>query len=378
MLLCSFYACKPKTTTYTPAPAASKPTRVTIASLTPPFWGNRNNEDSLFNPTTKEGIFLGRNLFYEKALSLDGTVSCASCHKQEAAFTDGLAFSKGIGGNTAARSAMSLSNLAWQNRFFWDGRDTSIENQAAKPIENPHEMGESLANVAAKLQASAKYPPLFLKAFGSQLISPLNVQKALAQFERTLISSNSKYDRSLRGQYTFTDEEALGKTLFFTHPVPDPRSPSRGANCSDCHTDVFTLSSSFISGSNTGSRSLQEFRNNGLNASFLSGTDVGLQTITGNPQDQGKFKVPTLRNIALTAPYMHDGRFGTLEQVLDHYNSDSLFFRPNVDLIIKSATNINYGKKLALTEAEKRAVIAFLNTLTDSTFTTDTAYAAPK
>ncbi|MFD2720706.1 cytochrome-c peroxidase [Hymenobacter monticola] len=310
------------------------------------------------NPLTNEGVALGRHLFYEKALSLNGTVACASCHKQELAFSDGLAHSVGVNGTTTPRSSMSLANLAWEPKLMWDGGATGLENQARIPIENPVEMHQRLSAGVAKLQATDKYPPLFRKAFGSSTITEANVQKALAQFERTLVSGNSRYDRFRRGNATaLSDYEQEGLALFLMHP--EGTAATRGGNCKDCHDGDLQTD--------------RMFRNNGLDATL---TDLGLGGLTGQATDNGKFRVPSLRNIALTAPYMHDGRFTTLEQVVDHYDQHVARNSPNVDPLLLNASN-NGTTNLALTAREKAKIVAFLRTLTDSTFIKDPRFAKP-
>jgi cytochrome c peroxidase len=309
------------------------------------------------NPLTKEGVALGRLLFYEKRLSGDNSMSCGSCHQQQRAFADGQAFSRGIHGHEGRRSAMALVNLAWVRTFFWDGRAASLEEQARVPIEDSLEMHQPLAQGVAKLQRSSSYPPLFKLVFGSEQISGENVLKALAQFERTLISSNSRYDQYLRGEYQPTAEEKAGLNLFMTHPIPEENL--RGANCGDCHAGPKTF--------------MEFYHNNGLDA---KPKDLGREGFSQRYQDRGRFRVPSLRNIALTAPYMHDGRFQTLEQVLNQYNEH---VQPHATLspLVMEATNQRGGKTLLLTEAEKKAVVAFLHMLTDSTFISNPQFADP-
>jgi len=313
------------------------------------------------NPLTNEGVALGRQLFYEKALSLNGTVACASCHKQELAFTDGLAHSTGVNGATTVRSSMSLANLAWEPKLTWDGAATGLENQARIPIENPLEMHQGLSAGVAKLQATDRYPALFRKAFGSSTITEDKVLKALAQFERTLISGNSRYDQFRRGNRTaLSPNEVEGLILFTTHPYGT--STTRGGNCGDCHAGDLQTDNAF--------------RNNGLDVAF---TDKGLGGLTGRPTDNGKFRVPSLRNIALTAPYMHDGRFSTLEQVVEHYDQHVFLNSPNIDPLLLNTTNDPSGSSftLDLTASEKAKIVAFMRTLTDTTFIKDPRFAKP-
>ncbi|GAA3992923.1 cytochrome-c peroxidase [Hymenobacter antarcticus] len=311
------------------------------------------------NPLTEPGVALGRHLFYETALSVDRSISCASCHRQELAFTDGQARSQGVNQARTPRSAMSLANLLWEPRLTWDGAAATLEIQARTPIENPVEMHQSLGAGVARLQQLATYPPLFRAAFGSSTITEENVLKALAQFERTLVSSNSRFDRYRRGERTaLSAAEVEGFVLFSTHP--DGRQ--RGGNCGDCHSGELQTN--------------HTFSNNGLDA---IPPDLGLGLLTGRPTDNGKFRVPSLRNIALTAPYMHDGRFTTLEQVVDHYNEHVALNSPNIDPLLLNTTNdpLQQSFTLDLTAPEKAKIVAFMRTLTDSTLIRDPRFARP-
>ena len=318
------------------------------------------------NPMTVEGVELGRMLFYEKRLSADNSISCGSCHQQKFAFTDGRAVSIGVNGTAGKRSTMSLANIGYFDNLMWDGRDTTLEKQARGPMENPVEMHQSLIRSVNKLQNTQTYPPLFLKVFGSKTITEENIFKALAQFQRTLISGNSRYDQFEFQNKTrvFTQEEFDGKNLYFKHAVADPYNPSRsqtGANCFECH----------------GGKPLANkrmFANNGLDTEFA---DKGLGGITGKSTDKGRFKVPTLRNIALTAPYMHDGRFKTLEEVLDHYNEHVKKNSENLSEEMKHGNIYGPDQQLGLTEKEKKEIIAFLHTLTDEEFINDPRFSDP-
>ena len=312
------------------------------------------------NPLTVEGVALGRQLFYETALSVNSTVSCGSCHRQELAFTDGRARAQGVNGATSPRSSMSLANLAWETKLTWDGAATGLENQARIPIENPVEMHQSLSAGAARLQASPTYPALFRKAFGSSTVTETNILKALAQFERTLISGNSRYDQYARGNRTaLSSFEEQGLELFITHP----NGTQRGGNCGDCHSGDLQTN--------------HAFSNNGLDATFA---DLGLGLQTGRPTDNGKFRVPSLRNVALTAPYMHDGRFTTLAQVVDHYNQHVILNSPNIDVLLLNTTNdpLQRSRTLDLTVTEKAKIVAFMQTLTDTTFIRDKRFSKPQ
>lgn len=319
------------------------------------------------NPLTEEGVQLGRTLFYEKKLSSNGTISCGSCHQQQKAFTDGNQFSFGVNDSIGDMNAMSLSNLHWQNKFFWNGRAGSLETQAVQPIEDPREMNLPIEEAVSRLQADAQYPSLFKLAFGTEEITSDLIGKALAQFERTLVSANSKFDAWIRNEVELTPEEQLGLELFFTHP--DPKLQLRGGNCSDCHLGFLTA------GDPNG---FTGFHNNGLDTD--ENLPLGLMSVTQNPFDKGKFKAPGLRNIALTAPYMHDGRFQTLEEVLDHYN-DHIQNSSTLDVLILEASNElpdgSDAVKLHLSDSEKAAIIAFLHSLTDQQFVTNPKFSDP-
>lgn len=297
------------------------------------------------NPLTEEGVALGQKLFFDKNLSIKGTHSCASCHLPGRAFSDGLAYSVGVNGQTR-RSAPSLVNVGYYYKgLFWDGRAASLEEQALKPVEDSIEMASNWDTVEWRLRRHPEYPALFRKAFGIEQagqITRFMAAKAIAQFERTLVNYNAKFDKVKRGEARFTEAEDRGRIIFFdigAYGLPF-------SECNHCHIDpLFTT---------------QEYENNGLvEAPDLNDfPDKGRGAISGNKWDNGKFRTPTLRNIALTAPYMHDGRFKTLDQVLDHYASGGHYAEnvsPNV-------------RKLYLSPQNKKDLIAFLQTLTDSSF----------
>jgi cytochrome c peroxidase len=313
------------------------------------------------NPLTKEGVALGRMLFYEKALSSTGTMACGSCHQQSKAFTDGLPFAVGVDGIANPRGTMSLANVLWSTQLAWDGGFTTLETQALKPLENTNELHQPLTAGVSRLQVTSHYPTLFLAAFGTKTITNELVLKALAQFERTLISSNSRYDKFTTTRQGFTNDEVAGLQLYTTHIAP---GVVRGAECFHCHTQP--LMSSTYEG---------KFFNNGLDITF---TDPGRGSVTGLATDKGKFIAPTLRNIALTAPYMHDGRFKTLEEVLDHYSDHVQMTSPGLDNNLLNVSNDPpFGTHIDLTVIEKKQLLAFLNTLTDSTFITDKRFSNP-
>jgi cytochrome c peroxidase len=358
------------------------------------------------NPLIEERVALGRKLFHEPLLSKDGTLSCASCHKANAAFTDPRKYSVGVREQVGTRNAMPLFNLAWKSSFFWDGRVPSLRAQSLMPIQDHTEMDESLTNVVAKLggislppgfsrmssdarliqtasaasptaqtvetvsatvprntrlkpavnetvsadgahgvtRPTVAYPALFTAAFGSPEITPEKIGLAIESFVLTLTSFDSKFDRALAGKAQLADNERRGLELFMTEY--DPRREQFGADCFHCHGGPLFQS--------------QTFANNGLDAEFK---DPGRAKVTGKDSDQGKFATPSLRNIALTAPYMHDGRFATLEEVVEHYSTGqkrSATLDPNL------AKHPDGGVRLS--DGDKRALVAFLKTLTDGKF----------
>lgn len=322
----------------------------------PANFGNRINVPA-DNPTTQQGVYLGRLLFYEKKLSATNTISCGSCHQQSKAFTDGKALSIGVNNQLATRNSMSLANLLWARKFFWDGRANGLEEQATFPLTNPHEMGQAIAVSVQKLSNTKLYPGLFKIVYGDSAITGERITKAIAQFERTLISANSRYDQYLHNAYKPTEDELRGMELF--NRGPDPEKGIRGANCTHCHGGPKTY--------------LELFHNNGLDS---ISKDEGMAAFTGLVTDRGRFKVPTLRNIALTAPYMHDGRFKTVAEVIDHY-SEHIKQSVSLSAFLQNESNVSGGKSLKLLPKEKKQLIAFLNMLTDSTFITDKRFADP-
>lgn len=307
------------------------------------------------NPVTVEGVDLGRHLFYDPVLSVDSSISCASCHKQRYAFSDApLAYSVGVTGRQMRRNTMPLFNLAWYKAYFWDGRTGTIENQAFVPVAHVHEMGLSWTIAVKRLCKSPFYRHKFKMAFGNSHIDSTKIAYALAQFERTLISHNSKYDRVLRGEDVFTKDEFKGFELV--------NDMTRG-DCLHCHT---------TDGNGLGTNGM--FSNNGLENIYdpEKYTDKGLGETTGKITDNGKFKTPSLRNLLFTAPYMHDGRFKTLEEVIDFY-SEGVHPSANVDAKMEFAST--HGPQL--TNIEKKQIILFLYTLTDSVFVNNNAFSNP-
>ncbi len=315
------------------------------------------------NPVTKEGVELGKTLFYDGILSRDSTIACGECHRQYYGFTHHLHdLSHGINGRTGLRNALPLQNLAWLRRFQWDGSIEKLEDQPVFPIEHPDEMDDTMENVVKKLRTSKLYPALFKAAYGTEEITTQNTLKALTQFMLTLVSAQSKYDQSVRKEngVTLTADELAGMQLF----------QSKG--CKSCHSgELFTD---------------QSFRNNGLapfersKVVYVDGkptiqvvVDEGRFRVTGQPSDRFKFVVPSLRNIAATLPYMHDGRFKTLKDVLDFY-SRGMQDSPTLDPVFRQADG-TLG--IPLSEEEKSKLIAFLNALTDNEFLKDPRFAEP-
>ena len=303
------------------------------------------------NPQTFEGVTLGKKLFFDPILSADNTQACADCHAPENAFSDADRFSDGIDGIFGNRNSMPLFNLAWNydEKFFWDGRVFSLEHQAFQPVTDPIEMHNTWVQVEQKLQSDPEYPTLFNQAFGTTVIDSTLVTKAIAQFERTLISFNSRFDKHLLGELTLTNEELGGFKVFMDETKGD---------CFHCHgSDKNPLWTDNI------------FHNNGLDATI---TDLGLGKVTGDPADNGKFKSPSLRNLAFTAPYMHDGRFATLDEVINHY-SEGLNNSPTIDPLMKKVSSGGVG----LSIQDKTNLKAFLLSLSDYEFISNPAFQNP-
>lgn len=303
------------------------------------------------NQITNNGATLGRVLFYDNQLSRNNSVSCSSCHHQDLAFSDNVAFSKGLYEEQTARNSMAIMNTQFSFRFFWDFRSVLLENQVLEPIKNHVEMDMTLDEVVAKLKTIDYYPALFQKAFGNTEITSDKISKALSQFLHSLVSYSSKYDEGYETSYAnFSQLEVDGKDLFFSGSV----------NCNHCHSTANFYSTQALV--------------NGLDVNY---SDNGIGTITGDPLDNGKFKVPTLRNIEVTAPYMHDGRFTTLEEVIEHYNS-GLQAHPYLDdrLTIEGLTG-GTPKQYNMTTYQKQSLVAFLKTLTDQSFLHDVRFSDP-
>ena len=297
------------------------------------------------NPLTEKGFELGKKIFYDGRLASDGVVSCGFCHIQENAFTHhGHTFSHGVGEGVGTRNAPPIQNMAFQTQFMWDGAADHIELLSMIPISSEIEMNGNINSIINMMQNDPEYKKLYKQAFVNGEINSENMLKALAQFMTMLTSSNSKFDKFRRNEIggTLTQEELAGYALF-------------NQKCASCHaTDIFTDNS---------------FRNNGLSINPQI-NDLGRYQVTENESDKLKFKVPSLRNIELTAPYMHDGRFFTLEAVLNHYAS-GVVNTQNLD----TSLNNNGTLGIPLTSSEKQQLIAFLKTLTDTEFVTNPKFA---
>ncbi|MDA1005083.1 MAG: cytochrome-c peroxidase [Verrucomicrobia bacterium] len=288
-------------------------------------------------PLTDERINLGRALFYEGALSRDGRITCGSCHQRRFAYADRRPFSLGLDGLPTPRNSMPIFNVAWKKEFFWDGRAPSLRAQVLIPIQDHREMDESLHNVVRKLSRSRVYLPVFKEAFGTPEVTAERIAVALEQFLLARTSLDSKYEQSQRGEATLSAEEERGRSLFLRN--------SSGTSCATCHNGpLFTD---------------HAFRNNGLTPT----DDRGREKVTGLETDRAKSATPTLRNIALTAPYMHDSRLKTLEAVVSHYSS-GLHRSPTLAPELAKLPT----KGFAFTPADQAALVSFLHTLTDPKF----------
>ena len=317
------------------------------------------------NPLTVEGVDLGHKLFFDPILSLDSTISCASCHDPKLSFTDGLAVSVGVNGLTGRRGSMSLLNVGFfENGLFWDGRSPNLEEQALHPVTDPVEMLETWENVEEKLQRHLTYPEDFRKAFGIECAEDITrdmVTKAIAQYERTLVSYNTRYEQKFLqndpNPFLLTDEELEG---FFVYFDEVGGGAANAGHCNHCHKGFGGL----LTGNNYFNNNIKEV------GTYDDFPDPGLGGVTGKQSDIGKFRAPSLRNIALTAPYMHDGSFQTLAEVIEHYNSGGHQFD-------NSSPGSIPEQGLGLTEQEMKSLEAFLHTLTDTTYFSDPHYLSP-
>lgn len=322
-----------------------------------------NDNTPTDNPITDAGATLGRVLFYDTQLSANGTIACASCHKQDQGFSDDARLSIGFDGGLTRRHSMSLVNARWygRGRFFWDERATTLEEQVLEPFQDPVEMGMTLDQVVEAVENQDFYPSLFEDAFGSQDINEERIARALAQFIRSITSTSSKYDEGrisvnipTEDFPNFTASENNGKRLFF---LP---FPAGGGGCVGCHS-----TEAFINPDNGPT-------NNGLDPE--STDDLGVYEAINNPRFLGTFKVPSLKSVALTAPYMHDGRFETLEEVVEHYNS-GVQAHPNLGIALQDQNGDPV--RLNFTEQEKQDLANFLKTLTDESLLLDERFSDP-
>jgi cytochrome c peroxidase len=324
---------------------------------------NFENGEPVFSGATTEitdwGATLGRVLFYDKKLSLNNTIACASCHHQDKAFADGQQFSTGFEGRITTRNSMAIVNPVLQNNLFWDSRSKTIHDLSLKPVVNHIEMGmENLDRLVEKIENTAYYKPLFIKAFGSDKVEPENISKALSQFVASITTNRSRFDEGIKGNFSnLTDLEVMGLNLF----------RSDRAKCSSCHggNNFSALDGPFDPYGGGGS----------ISGDLKGATNIGLDLVyKDNGLGNGNFRIPSLRNIALTAPYMHDGRFKTLEDVINHY-SEGVKPHPNLD--VKLTDGKGKVKPLNLSSIEKKALVAFLKTLTDEEMLRDPKWSNP-
>lgn len=325
------------------------------------------------NPVTDAGATLGRVLFYDKKLSANGTIACALCHQQEFGFDDPRTQSEGFDGGLTRRHSMGLTNARfyYSGKFFWDERAASLEEQVLMPFQDPVEMGLSLESLEAIVSEQHYYPPLFENAFGDREITTDRISKALAQFIRSMVSTRSKYDKA-RSEVDnpmdnfpgFTELENMGKNLFY---LPVTVGNGDRVSCAGCH-----VTEAFLGPLPPGPFGTTTSVTNGLDA--ISTDDQGIYETTGNPNDIGKFKSPSLRNIAVRNGYMHDGRFETLEEVIDFY-STGIQKHPNLTPPLLGSDG--EPVKFNFSATEKEALIAFMHTLTDEEMLTDEKYSNP-
>ncbi|MEM6989462.1 MAG: cytochrome c peroxidase [Myxococcota bacterium] len=325
------------------------------------------------NPITDDGATLGRVLFYDTLLSANETTACASCHHQDLGFTDDLAFSEGFEGGATGRNSMQIANARWyaNGRFFWDERADTLEDQVTMPIEDPVEMGLTLDELVERVSAQPYYPPLFERAFGDSTVDAGRISAALAQFVRSIVSYRTRFDEgvAMTGDPVapfpnFNADENRGKEIFF--------GPTGG--CAACH--VGNDGPPPPPGMPPGNLAIFQpvmATNNGLDA--MPNADNGVGDQSGVPQDDGLFKVPTLRNVALTGPFMHDGRFETLAEVVEHYDAN-VQPHPNLDPRLQ-VPGVGEPRRLNLSPADRLALVAFLETLTDEAMLDDPIYADP-
>ncbi len=328
-----------------------------IAGIPDSDFQNHFIENPLNPEITDDGATLGRVLFYDAKLSINNSISCASCHNQSLAFADGLSSSKGFGGKRTPRNAMAIVNIVTNRNLFWDSREQSAKGLILKPIQNHIEMGmESLADLETKIASTDYYPELFKKAYNSEQVTSEKIADAMAQFLCSMVSADSKFDQGFADDFNnFSTLEMVGKDLFF----------SERTQCSGCHAGA-NFSAPDQPGGEYGSSGGENRRGTANIGLDLVSKDKGLEN--------GKFRIPSLRNIALTAPYMHDGRFENLTAVIEHYDKG---IQAHPELDDKFVSNTGEPVRMNLNSLEKQALIAFLNTLTDESFITDQRFSNP-
>ena len=338
-----------------------------------------------FTDTSNAISTLGRVLFYDRNLSLNNTIACASCHKQTAGFADDQKLSRGFEGRLTSRNSMPIQNLFnfnfmamdlvgspnsffGQQHLFWDGREQVLEKLVLQPIGNHIEMGvadaETLSN---KLSVLPYYGSLFNDAYGSPEVTTQGIATAISTFVTGIVTTNTRFDRFNRTRFMFQpDEEGKSEvppqTIMNSLEIEGMLLFQEKYDCNTCHGVESPSGYIFVGGT---------FANIGLDADY---SDPGLQNVTGNPADAGKFKIPSLRNVAYTAPYMHDGRFATLDEVLEHY-SEGIADHPNLD--IKLQDNTGHARSMSISDHEKKAIIAFIHTLSDESVLTDPRFSNP-
>ena len=333
----------------------------------------QNGDNSFGDSLTDDGATLGRLLFYDPRLSINNAISCASCHKQQYAFADNQALSTGFQGQMTIRNTPAIINASNKSVFFWDGRVSSLEAQTLMPVKNHIEMGlEKTVVLVKKLSQVSYYPQYFQNAYGTPEVTTDRISKALAQFVRSIASAQSAMDG-----FTLTADAQAGENLFFGR-----------LQCGTCHrgnnfggASMFNPYGSADPSNDPSSTQVPNTSNIGLDVTY---TDPGEQGLTGKSNQNGYFVIPSLRNIALTAPYMHDGRFKTLDEVSDHYSS-GIQSHPNLDPILiqqnfdQHFVTVASGQpaKMNISDDERRQLKAFLNSLTDNTITTDPKFSNP-
>lgn len=307
------------------------------------------------NAITNNGATLGRVLFYDPRLSLNNSVSCATCHKQEFAFSDNTAKSVGYEGQLTARNTPAIINAGQKATYFWDGRESLLENMVLMPVKHRVEMGlEETSVLEQKIASIDYYPELFRKAFGTTEVTSARISRALAQFVRSMVSNGSDLDLGM-----LTPEESAGRTVFISK------------QCNTCHRSSNLGGDNISSNPYSGNSSVSNAANIGLDVVYA---DKGIMALNSDATSDGAFKIPSLRNIAYTAPYMHDGRFKTIEEVIEHYNS-GIAASERLDVVLRDS--LNQPMRMNMTNADKQALAAFLRALSDDRIVTDIRFSNP-